>query len=195
MTAGRPRAVDKTAALESALMVFWEKGFEGASLNDLTRSMNINRSSLYTIFGSKQDLFYLALDHYVSGRPFLSSEILNKDTAREAVEEILNLSADSATDPNTPPGCLIIQGGISGGEESQFIRKELISRRNDAEHNLKQRLEKAKETGELPENSNPAVLARFITTVLEGISIQAADGATREEIQEVIDLALQLWPN
>jgi AcrR family transcriptional regulator len=194
MASGRPRAFDTNTALEQALMVFWKKGFEGASLTDLTEAMNINRSTLYTIFGSKMDLFYKALDHYVSDRPFLSSEILNRSSAREAVEQILNLTADSATDPNTPPGCLMIQGGLSGGDETEPIRIELMSRRNAAEQKLKERLEEAKLTGELPENSNPRVLARFVTTILEGISIQASDGATREEIQEVIDVALQLWP-
>lgn len=195
MAVGRPRAFDMNAALERALHVFWQKGFEGASMADLTEAMEINRSSLYATFGSKEELFHKVLDLYFQGPPTLSGAALHEPTAREVVERLLRVTADLVTNPSTPPGCLTVQGALSCGEEAEPIRQELISHRKASLTALRQRLEQAKSEGDLPADSNPAVLSRFISTIAEGMSIQAADGASREELQEVVDETLKAWPS
>ncbi|MBW7453970.1 TetR/AcrR family transcriptional regulator [Paenibacillus sepulcri] len=195
MAGGRPRAFDIDIALESALRLFWQKGYEGTSLSDLTEAMNINRSSLYTTFGSKEELFRKVLDLYYEGPPSVTGAALHESTARAVAERLLSATADTVTDPATPPGCLTIQGALSCGEEAEPIRQELITRRKASGIALRQRFEQAKASGDLPAHSNPAALARFISTIAEGMSIQAADGASREELQEVIDTALQAWPS
>lgn len=195
MAGGRPRAFDIHTALERALELFWQKGYEGTSLSDLTGAMNINRSSLYTTFGSKEELFRKVLDLYFEGPPRLTGAALNEPTARAVVERLLSATADSVTDPSTPPGCLTVQGALSCGEEAEPIRQELISRRKASGTALRERFEQAKASGDLPVDSNPAALARFILTIAEGMSIQAADGASREDLQEVINVTLQAWPS
>ncbi|NGM82447.1 TetR/AcrR family transcriptional regulator [Paenibacillus sp. 7124] len=195
MATGRPRTFDNTEALKSALQVFWEKGYEGASLSDLTEAMKINRSSLYATFGSKEQLFNQALDLYFEGPPKLTSAAFNEPTARAVVERFLNVTADSVTNPSNPKGCLTIRGAIACGEDAEVIRQVLTSLRVETEMTLRHRFEQAKSAGDLPAGSNPAALARYIMTVTEGMSIRAADGSTRDELQDVIELTMQAWPS
>lgn len=195
MATGRPRAFDINESLKRALQVFWQKGYEGTSLADLTEAMNINRSSLYATFGSKEQLFYKVLDLYYEGPPRLTSSAFNEPSAHDVVERLLNVTADSVTNPSTPPGCLTVRGALACGEEAEPIRQELVTRRKAAETALRHRLEQGKSDGDLPSNSNPAALARYIMTIAEGMSIQAADGATRQELQDVIDSTMEAWPS
>ncbi|AIQ11942.1 TetR/AcrR family transcriptional regulator [Paenibacillus durus] len=195
MATGRPRTFDNTEALKSALQVFWEKGYEGASLSDLTEAMKINRSSLYATFGSKEQLFNQALDLYFEGPPKLTSAAFNEPTARAVVEKLLNVTADSVTNPSYPKGCLTIRGAIACGEDADMIRQELTSRRVETELALRRRFEQAESAGDLPAGSNPAALARYIMTISEGMSIRAADGSTRDELQDVIELTMKAWPS
>ncbi|QWU17598.1 transcriptional regulator, TetR family [Paenibacillus sophorae] len=195
MATGRPRTFDNTEALKSALQVFWEKGYEGSSLSDLTEAMKINRSSLYATFGSKEQLFNQALDLYFEGPPKLTGAAFNETTARAVVERLLNVTADSVTNPSTPKGCLTIRGAIACGEDAEVIRQELTSRRVETEMALRHRFEEAKSAGDLPAGSDPAALARYIMTITEGMSIRAADGSTRDELQDVIDITMQAWPS
>lgn len=194
-TTGRPRTFDNTEALKRALQVFWQKGYEGTSLSDLTEAMKINRSSLYATFGSKEQLFHKVLDLYYEGPPKLTSAAFQEPTARAVVEQLLHSTADSVTNPSNPKGCLTIRGAIACGEEAEPIRQELVSRRVASEIALRHRLEQAKAAGDLPAGSNPAALARYIMTIAEGMSIRAADGATRDELQDVIDTTMQAWPS
>lgn len=195
MATGRPRAFNINEALKHALQVFWQKGYEGTSLEDLTKAMNINRSSLYSTFGSKEQLFYKVLDLYYEGPPRLTSEAFNEPSARAVVEKLLNVTADSVTNPSTPHGCLTVRGALACGEEAEPIRQELVSRRKAAEIALRQRLEQARSAGDIPSNSNPAALARYIMAIAQGMSIQAAGGANREELQDVIDSTMEAWPS
>jgi len=190
---GRPRAFDMDQALDRALNVFWRKGYEGASLSDLTKAMGVSRPSLYAAFGDKHALFRRALDRYVEGPGAYVREALDQPTARAVGERLLQGAAASLTDPRNPRGCLYVQGALACGKEADCIRRELISRRAAGEAEICRRLKRAKAEGDLPRDSSPADLARFIATVLQGMAVQAAGGATRVELQRVIQTALRAW--
>jgi AcrR family transcriptional regulator len=191
---GRPRAFDANKALDRALLVFWRKGYEGASLSDLTLAMGINRPSLYGAFGNKENLFRKALDRYVDGPAAYVREALKEPTARAVVERLLSEAASLLSDRRHPPGCLIVQAALSCGEEADSVRRELAARRSAGEAEIRQRLVRARSEGDLPPDSDPADLARFVTALIHGMAVQAAGGAGKEELQGIVRTALSGWP-
>ena len=128
---GRPRAFDPDAALERAMHVFWAKGYEGASLSNLTRAMCINRPSLYAAFGNKEELFCKVLDRYMDGPVAYFGKALAAPKARDVVEEIFLGTARMGDDPRIPAGCLMVQGALACGDAS--VRKEVAARRDASE--------------------------------------------------------------
>jgi AcrR family transcriptional regulator len=191
---GRPRDFDVDEALDRALRVFWRKGYEGASLSDLTKAMRINRPSLYAAFGNKEELFRRALDRYADGPAAYVREALAKPTARAVVERLWGGAIDQLTNPRCPRGCLMVQGALACGDAAEAIRREVADRRASMVEALRQRFERAVAEGDLPAGANPAHLARYAATVTNGMSVQAATGASREELEHVAEMALRSWP-
>ena len=191
---GRPRAFDPDTALERAMHVFWAKGYEGASLSDLTGAMRINRPSLYAAFGNKEHLFGKVLDRYVDGPLAYFGKALAAPKARDIVEQILFGAARMAGDPRLPAGCLMVQGALACGNAAGSVRKEAAGRRATSEVALRRRLQRAKREGDLPRNADPAELARYVMTVLQGMAVQGADGAGRDQLRRVAQVALRAWP-
>jgi len=191
---GRPRAFDIEAALDRALRVFWEKGYEGASLSDLTKAMGINRPSLYAAFGDKQALFRKALDRYADGPAGYVREALEEPTARAVAERLMRGAVDLLADPSTPSGCLWVQGALACGDAADPVRQELALRRAAGEAAIRQRFKRAISDGDLPAGANAADLARFVMTVTIGMSVLAAGGASRAELLRVVQTALRAWP-
>jgi AcrR family transcriptional regulator len=194
MAMGRPREFDVDKALDLALQVFWRKGYEGASMADLTETMGITKPSLYSAFGNKEELFRKALDRYVDGPGGYFQVALAKPTARAVVEHLLYESAAAVTDPNHPPGCLAVQGALSCGDAAESIKQELMSRRAKGEQDLRQRFERAIAEGDLPEGSDAADLAAYLSAILQGMAVQAAGGATRKQLRRIAEMALRTWP-
>ena len=191
---GRPRAFDPDAALERAMHVFWAKGYEGASLSDLTRAMRINRPSLYAAFGNKEQLFRKVLDRYASGPLAYFDKALEAPKARDVIEQVLFGAARMASDPRLPAGCLMVQGALACGDSAGSVQKETAARRAASEIALRRRLQRAKREGDLPRNADPPELARYVMTVLQGMAVQGANGATRVQLRRVAQLALRAWP-
>jgi AcrR family transcriptional regulator len=191
---GRPRSFDPDKALDRALRVFWRKGYEGASLSDLTKAMGINRPSLYAAFGDKEALFREVLDRYASGPVSYVQEAMNAPTARGVAERLLIGTAERVCDPRNPAGCLLVQGALVTGDTADSVRREVNSRRRAGEIALQQRLRRAKREGDLPADSDPAALARYLMTVTNGMSVQAAGGASRRDLKKVAETALRAWP-
>jgi AcrR family transcriptional regulator len=189
---GRPRAFDANVALERAMHVFWAKGYEGASLSNLTQAMRINRPSLYAAFGNKEQLFGKVLDRYMDGPVAYFGKALAKPKARDVVEEIFLGTARMADDPRTPAGCLMVQGALACGDGA--VRKEVAARRAAAELALRRRLQRAKREGDLPKNADPAELAHYVMTVVRGMAVQSAGGATSDQLRRVAQIALRAWP-
>jgi AcrR family transcriptional regulator len=191
---GRPRAFNLDEALDKALHVFWQKGYQGASLDDLTRAMGISRPSLYAAFGDKEALFRKALQRYESGPSSFAREALKEPTARGVVKRFLREAIKMHTDPKTPPGCLIVHGALASSDGSASIRQELNARRAADEIGLRRRLIQAKSEGDLPPGANPADLARYIVTIVRGMAVQASGGGSRNELRRVAQIALRAWP-
>lgn len=192
---GRPRTFDADQALDQAMKVFWEKGYEGASLPELTEAMGMNRPSLYSVFGNKENLFHLALERYALPREQLFAAALAQPTARAVVEYFLQHNADSQTESNQPHGCLVINGALACSDDARPIRDELIAHRANNEGRLRDRLLRARDEGDLPADACAGQLARYVMTVSNGMAVQAAAGATRQQLHEVVALVLRGWPS
>ena len=191
---GRPRSFDPDKALDRALRVFWRKGYEGASLSDLTKAMGINRPSLYAAFGDKEALFRKVLDRYTSGPVNYVREASNQPTARGVAERLLLGTAEQMCDARNPTGCLLVQAALVSGHTADSVRRELNSRRHAGQIALQQRLRRAKREGDLSADADPAALARYLMTVTNGMSVQAAGGASRRDLKKVAETALRAWP-
>jgi AcrR family transcriptional regulator len=191
---GRPREFCLNGALARALDVFWRRGYEGASLTDLTEAMGITRPSLYAAYGNKEELFRKALDLYDATYLGFTREALNEPTARAVAERLLNGYAEVATDTEHPPGCPGTNGVLACSAAAEPVKQELVKRRTILEAALRRRLEKAKASGDLPDNARPSDLARFIMTIALGMTVQASSGATRQSLQRVAAIALMAWP-
>lgn len=190
---GRPREFDIDEALQRAMDLFWRQGYEGTSMADLTRELGITRPSLYAAFGSKEGLFLKALDLY-EARAGYRQAALSARTASAYARALLEGAADLHGDKRNPPGCLGVQGALACAPQSDTIRLELIQRRKTGERIIRDRLKRAKTEGDLPPEADPADLARYLSVVIYGITVQAAGGATRKELRSVAELALRNWP-
>ncbi|MFD5627800.1 MULTISPECIES: TetR/AcrR family transcriptional regulator [unclassified Streptomyces] len=192
---GRPRGFDAEEALEQAMRVFWEQGYEGASLADLTSAMGINRTSMYAAFGNKEELFRKALERYTRGPASYGARALREPTARQVATAFLDGSVRATTRPGCPSGCLGVQGALAAGEPGRNARETLVAWRDDAVIDLRDRFRRAVDEGDLPPGTDAALLARYLMTVANGIAVQAAGGAGRDDLQLVADMALRSWPS
>ncbi|GAA2084403.1 TetR/AcrR family transcriptional regulator [Streptomyces albiaxialis] len=194
-TVGRPRGFDAEQALEKAMLVFWEHGYEGASLSRLTGAMAISTTSMYAAFGSKEDLFRKALERYTEGPGGYVERALEEPTAREVAAALLAGSIRSATRPSCPRGCLGVQGALATSEPGREVRDLLAEWRNEGCRRVRDRFRRAVEEGDLPADADPDLLARYVTTMIFGIAVQAASGVAAPGLQAMADAALRDWPS
>lgn len=190
---GRPRSFKEDEALEQVTRVFWEKGFEGASMADLVAATGMKPASLYAAFGNKQSLFRRALDRYLSEHLAFIRQALEQPTAFKVAETILLRTVDFLARPNHPRGCLTLQT-LSCGEEARPVHDCLAGLRRDSLKALRLRFQRARRDGDLPPQADPDGLARFVTAVMQGMSVQAIDGASRKELLAIANTALRGWP-
>lgn len=194
MAMGRPRAFCVDMALNRALEVFWRKGYEGASLNDLTEAMGINKPSLYAAFGNKEELFRKALDRYSREKVAYLHEAVDAPTAYGMAERMLFGAAQMLTDAEHPVGCLTVKGAMTCSDQSPSVKGELDNIRIKFETTMRERLERAKREGDLPADADCEHLCRFLSTIIQGMSVQAAGGASRDALRMVAETALKAWP-
>ena len=194
-TRGRPRTFDPDTALRQALDLFWERGYEGTSLNDLAEAMGIASASIYACFGSKEDLFRKVMMLYgmTSGEPPRRA-LREQPTACAAIHEMLRATADEITRPDTPHYCMLILAAPTGAVENHAIREFLADLRRDMFTAIKDRLASGVTEGDLTTSAaGLGAIARYYTTVVQGLSIQARDGAGRGELEAVITCAMAAW--
>jgi AcrR family transcriptional regulator len=187
---GRPRAFNQDDALEKAMRVFWRYGYEGASLGVLTEAMGINKPSMYSVFGTKEDLFHKAVEKYLTGQVAFVPEALNEPTVQQVLRKLLTESVEFLTDKQTPLGCLVLQGALNCGQGHESIQQQLIAQRLGYENLLRQRFELAQAENDLDARFDVAVMAKYLVTVHEGLSVQATSGATKQELLAVVDIVL-----
>ena len=191
---GRPRSFERETALRRAMEVFWAKGFDGASLADLTAAMGINAPSLYATFGSKEGLFREAVALYgATEGTEIWTALPQAPTAREAIEGFLRASALSFTRPDRPAGCLVVLGALLASDANANVCRELRASRAGNVAALRSRLERAVVEGELPQSLDCEAVATFYATVQQGMSIQARDGASRATLLSVAACAMAAW--
>lgn len=194
-TRGRPRTFDPDTALRQALDVFWERGYEGTSLSDLAAAMGIASASIYAAFGSKEELFRKVMLLYgaTTGEPPQRALREHPDT-REAIHEMLRATADQVTLADAPHYCMLILAAPTGAVENHSVREFLADIRRDQYAQVRDRLARGVADDDL--DVAPAALdaiARYYTTVVQGLSIQARDGATRAELETVVTCAMAAW--
>jgi AcrR family transcriptional regulator len=191
---GRPREFDADEALTAALRVFWSKGYEGASLTELTEAMGITRPSLYAAFGNKESLFKKALDLYEREKLAYVSEALDAPTAREVAERLLRGALEAHASECEPKGCLRVISSVACGVEAESIREDVIARRASSHRALIERFERAKAEGDLPPHVDASGLTAYLTALLQGMAIQAGAGAGRAQLESLIETSLAVWP-
>ncbi len=191
---GRPPAFNHEEALEKAMQTFWTFGYEGTSMAALIEAMNMNKPSIYAAFGNKEALFNQVLDKYVSGPSAFVKEAMAEPTSYLVAKTFLIKAVELLTQHQNPRGCIIVQGALSCGPESEMIQKKLIAYRANLEESIKKRFDLAKDNRDLPEDANTSALAKYVATIHQGISVQASSGASKNALMEVIEIAMLNWP-
>ncbi|RYG86157.1 MAG: TetR/AcrR family transcriptional regulator [Alphaproteobacteria bacterium] len=192
---GRPREFCVDMALASALRVFWSKGYEGASMTDLTEAMGITRPSLYAAFGNKESLFRKALDLYEREKLDYIGIALSEPTARGVAKALMLGGLENQMAQDEPHGCLGVISSVACGSEAESIRLEVLERGKVAKAALIERFERAKTEGDLPSHVDVEGLTGYLFAILQGMAVQAGAGATREDLERLIDTSLMVWPS
>jgi AcrR family transcriptional regulator len=192
---GRPLSFDRDAALETAMHVFWERGYEAASISDLTSAMGITPPSLYTAFGDKEQLFLEAIERYALGYGSAGARALVEEpTARGAIERWLLEAANELTQPCHPKGCMVVMAATNCSAAAERVQDALLLRRTEAIANVGHRIQGGIDGGELPADTHAKDLANFYATIYQGMSMQAKDGATHESLMATVRTAMRSWP-
>jgi AcrR family transcriptional regulator len=191
---GRPREFDTDKALDAAMRVFWEKGYDGASLSDLTRAMGISKPSMYHSLGNKEALFEKAMERYAEMRGVMLTKSFAAVNAREGINRLLRAAVEMFTEYKNPRGCLANQGISSCSTGSPGLRRDLEELRDSFELAMKERFDLAQETGELDSHISTKDLARYYSVVFQGLGLQAKGGGTRKELLRIVDLAIENGP-
>ena len=191
---GRPREFCVDQALAAALGVFWSKGYDGASMADLTEAMGITKPSLYAAFGNKEALFHKALELYEAEKLQYTREALKQPTARAVAEHFMRGAIDAQMSNCDPKGCLRVISATACGAEAESIKADVIRRRASSQAALVERFEQAKRDGDLPPHVDVAGLTSYLYTILQGMAVQAGSGATRADLTRIVDTSLAMWP-
>ncbi|RKF23003.1 TetR/AcrR family transcriptional regulator [Altericroceibacterium spongiae] len=192
-TRGRPREFDCHDALSAALGVFWEKGYDGASLTDLTSAMGITRPSLYAAFGNKESLFKRALDLYETEKLAYIDKAMEAPTGRGVAERLLRGGLEIYTGQGTHRGCMHVMSAVSCAGHST-IRQHVQTRGRGSSRILVARFQRAIDEGDFTQSVDAQAITAYLMTVLRGLSVQASSGASADELQTIIDTTLAMWP-
>jgi AcrR family transcriptional regulator len=193
---GRPKAFDRSTALDVAMKMFWDRGFEGTCLDDLIETMGISSSSFYNSFGSKETLYHEATEIYLSSAAKWFTGELNapgRDT-KTAIEAVLNATAKQFTAQDHPCGCMISTAGTHLPPSLGSVRDMMASHRKLGQSAFAARIRKGIQDGDLPKHVKADALAAFYSAVSQGMAVQARDGVTRKRLVDIVQIAMMAWP-
>jgi AcrR family transcriptional regulator len=188
---GRPISFDKDAALEAAMLLFWERGYEGTSMAELTRAMGLNPSSIYAAFGDKHALFSLAVRRYMEIRAQYAVRALEEPTLGRVIRALFNNTVAFLTTPGHPPSCMTLAGAMACSADATPARDLLTEIRKQNEAAMRERLLRARKSGELPKGINVDDYTRYLSSIIAGLSVQAANGSTKEQLKRTAQMALR----
>lgn len=188
---GRPISFDRDAALEAAMLLFWERGFEGTSMADLVQAMGLSPSSIYAAFGDKQALFLLAAKRYLETRAQYATRALQEPTLERVFRALFDNTVAFLTAPGHPPTCMTLAGAVGCSVDAAPAREIMTEIRKQNEAAMKRRFLKAQKSGELSGDVNVVDYTRYLSSILSGLSIQAANGSTKRELKRTSRVALR----
>jgi AcrR family transcriptional regulator len=188
---GRPISFDKGAALEAAMLLFWERGFEGTSMADLTKAMGLSPSSIYAAFGDKYALFSLAVKRYTESREQYATKALEETTLEKVVRALFDNTVAFLTTPGHPPTCMTLAGAVGCSVDASPARDIMIEIRKQNEVAMSERFLQARKSGDLSKDVNIDDYTRYLSSILAGLSIQAANGSTKAELKRTAKMALR----
>lgn len=192
---GRPLSFDREAALEKAMLAFWESGYETTSISDLTAAMGVTAPSIYTAFGDKKQLFLEAMRRYVGDAADLKKAFVLAPTAKEAVARMMEDAARLYTGDATPRGCLLASAAATGSKDAADVRDAAARERRVIRTIIIERIESDVESGLLPPDTKTSVLADTALAITHGMSILARDGADRNALIAIAQASLSGWPD
>ncbi len=191
---GRPLSFDRDAALDIAMHLFWQHGFEATSIAALTHGMGITPPSLYAAFGDKRRLFRACIDRYLGGVTAVAKSIESAATAYAAARDLLTAAAIGDTGEKTPPGCLLASSIVCASEDAADIREEMAAIRRGIEAALRSRIERDIGNGSLPAGTDADMLAGHVFALVQGMSTLAKDGAGRDKLLRIVNGMMAHWP-
>lgn len=177
------------------MRLFWRHGYEATSVAALVETLGIRPPSLYAAFGDKRALFSEAVRHYgQTYGAFTARALAEEKTAFAALRRLLHEAAADYTDTDHPPGCMIISAATNCTPASEDVKAELRARREATKEAFRQKIHTDIAAGRLPAATDAAALATYYAAVLQGMSVQAGDGAGREDLERIATLAMAAWP-
>jgi AcrR family transcriptional regulator len=188
---GRPISFDKDAALEAAMLLFWERGYEGTSMADLTQAMGLNPSSIYAAFGDKHALFQLTVKRYMEIRAQYAVKALEEPTLERFIRALFDNTVAFLTTPGHPPICMTLTGATGCSVDAKPARDLMTEIRKQNQVALRKRLLKARKSGEFSKGINLDDYTRYLSSIIAGLSIQAANGSTKQELKRTAKMALR----
>jgi AcrR family transcriptional regulator len=188
---GRPRGFDENVALDAAMNLFWERGYEGTSMAELSKAMDLTPPSIYAAFGDKKSLFRLAAKRYAAGPAQYQAKALLEPTLREVIFALFRNTVEFLTEPGHPAGCMTLTGAMACSVEADSAKELMTEIRKQNEAAVKARLQQARKSGELAADLNVDDYSRYLSTLLGGLAIQAANGTSKAAMKRTANMALR----
>lgn len=191
---GRPKCFNEQEALEKAMLLFWQYGYEATSISDLTQALGITAPSLYSTFGGKAALFEKCLDYYSEYEGCSIDDFFqHSEDIQTALELYLLENVKKLIQNHKPTGCMLVVATMNCSEQNVELQQQLMSRRHVTKRKLKDYFNQAQQGGQIPQGVDVQSLADFYSTLLQGMSMQARDGASIFQLEQVVKMAMQTW--
>ncbi|HTD40689.1 MAG TPA: TetR/AcrR family transcriptional regulator [Mucilaginibacter sp.] len=187
----RTKDFDEDEVLTKAMNLFWHKGYNGTSMQDLVDGLGISRSSMYDTFGDKHSLFIRALENYKKiSINEMKASVDNAPTAKEAIRKMFEYIVTELLRDDLHKGCFLVNAAVELASHDQEINKMLCENDKQLEKYFYEAIKKGQSTGEIPAEKNAHALAQFILNSIKGIRVTARSGTDKKIFQDIIDVTM-----